>query len=92
MAIANGAPVVVAGVGTYVFFTNGNWTFDPVVNPSTSSQTGNFSYRITDGDGDISEATQAVNITNVNLPLAITGSITNVVEEEHLNSAQAVGK
>ncbi|WP_291865952.1 DUF5801 repeats-in-toxin domain-containing protein [Bradyrhizobium sp.] len=71
------------GQGTYVFFANGDWTFDPSVNASTSNQTGNFTYRITDGDGDTSTATQAVNITNANSPLVISGAITGTVEEEH---------
>ena len=70
------------GQGTYVFFTNGDWTFDPAVDPSATDQTGSFSYRITDGDGDVSEATQVVNITNGNSQLAFN-AVTGTVEEEH---------
>ena len=72
----SGSPFIVAGVGTYTFSANGNWTFDPSVNASTSNQTGNFTYQITDGDGDTSTATQAVNITNVSSPLMLVGSNT----------------
>jgi len=69
--------------GTYTFKADGTWTFDPVVNASNSDTTGNFSYRITDGDGDTSEAAQTVNITNVNsLPTA--GAVTASVDDEGL--------
>ena len=72
----SGSPFIVAGIGTYTFQANGTWTFDPSVNASGSNTTGNFTYRITDGDGDTSTATQAVNITNVSSPLMLVGSNT----------------
>jgi len=69
--------------GTYTFKADGTWTFDPVVNTSNSDTTGNFTYRITDGDGDTSEATQTVNIKNTNsLPTA--GAVTASVDDEGL--------
>jgi T1SS-143 domain-containing protein len=74
--------------GTYTFKADGTWTFDPVVNASNSDTTGNFSYRITDGDGDTSEAAQAVNITNANsLPTA--GAVTASVDDEGLTGGIA---
>ena len=73
--LAGGTTITPAGgQGTYVFQTSGAWTFDPIVNASVSSQNGSFSYRITDGDGDTSVATQTVTITNVDSPLLIVGS------------------
>jgi hypothetical protein len=69
------------GQGIYVFSSNGDWTFDPSVNASASDQTANFSYRITDGDGDIDEATQPITVTNSNNPPTI-GSVTLTVSEE----------
>jgi T1SS-143 domain-containing protein len=86
VAITDGAPVVVAGVGTYTFFSNGAWTLDPVVNASLSDQDGTFHYRITDGDGDISDATQPITVDNTFI--AVTApSFTGVVEEEQLQPA-----
>ncbi len=69
--------------GTYTFQADGTWTFDPSVNASNSSTTGNFIYEITDGDGDKSTAEQVVNITNANaVPTAGSQSIT--VDEDGL--------
>ena len=91
VAIVNGAPVNVAGVGTYTFFSNGDWTFDPDQNVLTTDIVGTFGYRITDGDGDTSESTQPITVTNATLPFVQTNNFTGIVEEEHLNSAAAVG-
>jgi T1SS-143 domain-containing protein len=74
--------------GTYTFQADGTWTFDPSVNASNSSTTGNFIYEITDGDGDTSTAEQVVNITNANaLPTAGSQSIT--VDEDGLTNGIA---
>ncbi len=74
--------------GTYTFHADGTWTFDPSVNASNSSTTGNFIYEITDGDGDTSTAEQVVNITNANaLPTAGSQSIT--VDEDGLTNGIA---
>ena len=81
---ASGPTTLTTPNGSYVFQADGTWTFDPVVNASSSNTTGNFTYQITDGDGDASTATQAVNITNATSSLVITGAISGVVEEEQL--------
>ncbi|MDK2759777.1 MAG: DUF5801 domain-containing protein [Sphingopyxis sp.] len=74
-------PIAVTGVttitnsqGTYKFQADGNWSFDPTENSSTSDQSAGFTYQITDGDGDKSIATQAITSTNVSSPLLLIGS------------------
>ena len=80
---ASGTTPLTTANGTYTFQANGTWTFDPAVNPSNSDTTGNFTYQITDGDGDTSTALQTVNITNANtIPTAGTDSFT--VDEDGL--------
>jgi T1SS-143 domain-containing protein len=77
--------------GTYTFQANGTWTFDPSVNASNSNTTGNFTYRITDGDGDTSTAAQVVNITNANsIPTA--GSKFLTVDEDGLPNGIAASQ
>ncbi|QUS39179.1 VWA domain-containing protein [Tardiphaga alba] len=71
---SSGTTTLTTTNGTYVFQANGDWSFDPSVNASTSDTTGNFTYRITDGDGDMSTAVQVVNITNTQTPLLLVGS------------------
>ncbi|PLP58341.1 hypothetical protein CYK37_15665, partial [Mesorhizobium loti] len=90
VAITTGAPLgggvysfSVAGIGIYTFKADGTWTFDPAVNASTSNQSGSFTYRITDGDGDTSDAAQVVNIANVN-NVPTGGSVATVVDDEGL--------
>ena len=79
----NGTTTLSNANGTYTFQADGTWTFDPSLNASNSNTTGNFTYQITDGDGDTSTATQAVNITNANtIPTAGSQSIT--VDEDGL--------
>ncbi|MGE0503572.1 MAG: DUF5801 repeats-in-toxin domain-containing protein [Rhizobiaceae bacterium] len=85
----SGAPIVVADVGTFTFAANGEWTFDP--DPAAGGQTVTFSYRITDGDGDPSEAEQDIAIQEAGSDFTVTGSVTGKVEEEHIDSAQAQG-
>ncbi|WP_424630070.1 DUF5801 repeats-in-toxin domain-containing protein [Bradyrhizobium sp. SYSU BS000235] len=73
----------VTGVGAYTFHGDGSWTFDPENNSSTGNIDGSFTYRVTDGDGDISEATQTVTVTNANsLPTA--GTATASVDDDGL--------
>ncbi|PWK76757.1 DUF5801 repeats-in-toxin domain-containing protein [Aminobacter sp. AP02] len=62
------------GQGTYSIAGDGAWSFDPNINASNSDQNVSFIYRITDGDGDISEATQTITVTNVASPLLLVGS------------------
>jgi VCBS repeat-containing protein len=74
--------------GTYTFQANGTWSFDPAVNAQNSDTNGNFTYRITDGDGDTSTATQAVIITNANsVPTA--GTAQAYVDDEALANGNA---
>ena len=54
--------------GIYTFQADGTWTFDPTVNPLATDTTANFTYQITDGDGDTATAIQLVNVTHVNTP------------------------
>ncbi len=76
-AVGSTVIVPVGGQGTYSFQANGAWTFDPALNPSLADQSGNFLYRITDGDGDTAQALQQVTVTNVDVPLFIVGSDNN---------------
>ena len=64
---------------------------DPAFNASIANQSGTFTYRITDGDGDTAEAIQPITVENSTVPLVQTNTFTGVVEEEHLNSTQATG-
>jgi VCBS repeat-containing protein len=75
----------VAGKGTYVFNANGSWSFDPVpvVNTANAAVDASFSYRITDGDGDVSEAAQTVSITDGANPMAGT-NITLDLDDQNL--------
>ncbi|MGX7926335.1 Ig-like domain-containing protein [Tsuneonella sp. HG094] len=94
VAITSGTPVVgspgsysfvVAGKGTYVFNADGSWSFDPVpvVNAANAGVDASFSYRITDGDSDVSDATQTVTITDGAGPQAGT-DITLTVDDQNL--------
>lgn len=62
------------GAGTYTVDGQGNWTFNPIENADSNDKTGDFLYRITDGDGDTSTALQEVDVNNVNQSLLIVGS------------------
>ncbi|MBU1788964.1 MAG: type I secretion C-terminal target domain-containing protein, partial [Alphaproteobacteria bacterium] len=80
----------VTGVGTYTFKADGDWTFDPVVNPSSSDTTANFTYTITDGDGDPSSALQVVNVLNANnVPSA--GTVAATVDDDALHGGNPGG-
>jgi len=80
---AGGVTTITNANGTYTFQADGTWTFDPVVNPSTSNTSGSFTYRITDGDSDTSTATQVVTITNVN-KVPVGGTAAATVDDEGL--------
>ena len=83
--------ITVTDVGTYTFKSDGTWTLDPVFSSSTSDHDGTFEYRIKDGDGDTSTATQPITVQNASIPFTQTANFTGIVEEEQLNSTQAVG-
>ncbi|QEL24126.1 type I secretion C-terminal target domain-containing protein [Bosea sp. F3-2] len=85
-----GATTITNANGTYTFQADGTWTFDPVVNSSTSNTTGSFTYRITDGDGDTSTATQVVTIANVN-NVPTGGTVAATVDDEGLAHGIAGG-
>ncbi|WP_143736662.1 beta strand repeat-containing protein, partial [Erythrobacter dokdonensis] len=73
--IASVGTTTVTGLqGTYTFSANGDWTFDPLSNPSGDDQTADFLYRITDGDGDQSQALQQIAVANTDVPIFIVGS------------------
>jgi len=74
----------VAGKGTYTFDADGNWTFKPVSTASHSDVDASFQYRIEDGDGDPSQATQSITVKDANTPFQQVGTFAGVVEEEQL--------
>lgn len=92
-AVTSGSPttVTVAGVGTFKFHTNGDWSLAPVVNNATTNDlSGTFTYEITDTDGDKSTATQNYAVLNANsLPTA--GTNTAVVDDDGLNGGNPSG-
>ena len=91
-AVASSGPtsVTVAGVGTFKFYANGDWSLTPVVNAALTNQSGSFTYQITDGDGDTSSATQAYTVENANsVPTA--GTTTALVDDDGLSGGNAGG-
>ena len=83
-AIGEG-PFTVPGIGTFRVGADGVWSLDPEVNSSTSDQQGSFRYRITDADGDTSEATQSYKVTHVIINTPPTADdVTIRVSEEGL--------
>ena len=48
--------------GTYTIKADGTWTFDPDDSLASASYDAGFSYRITDADGDTSEAAQPITV------------------------------
>ncbi|MBB5055174.1 T1SS-143 domain-containing protein [Afipia massiliensis] len=87
LSLAAGSNTVTFGAGDGL--TAGTLTVDAdlqwhfVANSVASNENVTFSLKATDGDGDISTDSQAITVVNVNQPLAITGSIVGLVEEEH---------
>jgi len=69
--------VVTTAQGVYNFSPNGNWTFDPTPNPSAANQNADFTYEITDADGDKSTAAQTMTAVNSAVPLFLVGSNQN---------------
>ncbi len=88
---AIGTTPLSTALGTYTFQSNGAWTFDPnsnLNNPSGISA--GFTYRITDGDGDISTALQPISITDGRDPSVVNGAAIPL-DEEALGNANATG-
>ncbi|MDR6834905.1 MULTISPECIES: DUF5801 repeats-in-toxin domain-containing protein [unclassified Sphingopyxis] len=71
--------------GTYTFQANGAWTFDPVPQISVFPIHADFTYTITDGDGDQSSAVQQIRLADGTLPTA-SGPIQLTVDDQHLES------
>ena len=64
---AVGTTTITNANGTYTFQANGTWTFDPVVNPAAPTRPPNFTYQITDGDGDQPLRSRRSTVTNVTM-------------------------
>ncbi len=71
--------------GTYTFQANGAWTFDPVSQISVFPIHADFTYTITDGDGDQAAAIQQIRLADGALPTA-SGPIQLTVDDQHLES------
>jgi len=71
--------------GTYTFQANGAWSFDPVPQISVFPIHVDFTYTITDGDGDQSSAVQQIRLADGTLPTA-SGPIQLTVDDQHLEN------
>jgi VCBS repeat-containing protein len=71
--------------GTYTFQANGAWSFDPVPQISVFPIHANFTYTITDGDGDQSSAVQLIRLADGTEPTA-SDPIQLTVDDQHLES------
>ena len=75
-------------LGTYTFQADGIWTFDPVISASTAPLVADFTYTITDGDGDISTAQQQIRILDGADPLAGL-PVSLILDDQNLASGSA---
>ncbi|WP_415911472.1 retention module-containing protein [Neptuniibacter sp. QD37_11] len=76
----------VTGVGDYSFHADGSWSFTPadsVDNTGDVDVDGSFSYRITDADGDISEAGKTISVGDGTDPSA-GDAITLTLDDQNL--------
>lgn len=71
--------------GTYVFQANGAWSFDPASVISAFPVAADFTYTITDGDGDQSSALQQIRLADGAIPKA-SGPISLTVDDQLLES------
>jgi VCBS repeat-containing protein len=77
--------------GVYTIMATGAWTFNPNTNLNNASGiSASFSYRLTDADGDISEAVQPITVTDGAVPQA-TKNASIIVNEEGLANGNAAG-
>ncbi|MCU1376745.1 MAG: hypothetical protein JWO68_4031, partial [Actinomycetia bacterium] len=75
--------------GVYTFNADGAWTFNPNLNLNNpAGVSAGFNYRITDGDGDTSTATQSVTVTDGVNP-SVAGAISITVQEAALDPTKA---
>jgi len=71
--------------GTYTFQANGAWTFDPVTQTGQFPVHADFTYTITDGDGDKSSALQQIRVADGTEPSA-SAPVGLVVDDQNLAS------
>ena len=71
--------------GTYSFQANGAWSFDPLPQISVFPIHADFTYTITDGDGDQSSAVQQIRLADGTLP-TVSDPIQLTVDDQHLES------
>lgn len=71
--------------GTYTFSADGAWTFDPVTQTSQFPIAADFTYTITDGDGDQSSALQQIRLADGTEPKA-GAPISLTVDDQHLTT------
>ena len=76
---------VTTGNGSLTVNGDGTWSFTPnaSVNNATGAVADSFTYTITDGDGDTSQATQSIEITDGAGPQAFDDARRSVVEGEN---------
>lgn len=74
-----------AANGTYTFQANGAWSFDPAPQVSVFPIHADFTYTITDGDGDQSSAVQQIRLADGSLPTA-SGPIQLTIDDQHLET------
>ncbi|MES2905711.1 MAG: Ig-like domain-containing protein, partial [Pseudomonadota bacterium] len=72
-------------IGTYSFQADGTWSFDPNSGTATNA---NFTYQITDGDGDTSTAAQSIIISDGANP-TVAGTLALTVSEAALDLTQS---
>ncbi|WP_449394901.1 T1SS-143 repeat domain-containing protein [Devosia riboflavina] len=88
--VGSATSITVTGVGTFKVNADGSWTLAPALNASTSDQSGSFTYRITDADGDSSTAAQAYTVKHTDtVPTAGTAYAT--VDDDGLPGGNAAG-
>ena len=81
--LADEITVYANALGTYTFDAEGNWTFDPKPASSAVPLVADFSYTITDGDGDTSTTVQQIRVADganptVSAPLTLTADDENL--------------
>lgn len=74
--------------GTYSFEASGAWSFNPAVQTSVFPVHADFTYTITDGDGDTSSAVQQIRVADGAGPTA-SAPITLTVDDQHLESGSS---
>lgn len=66
----SGVTLYANALGTYTFQSDGAWTFTPVSASSAAPLIADFTYTVTDGDGDTSAATQQIRVVDGANPVA----------------------